>query len=77
MNAIQNYSSWAFNPLVPSFPPTVFPNTALWNLSNGDLGLEYQIGVSWPLNWTSTNTSASDVLSMFVLYPKSSHSVPV
>ncbi|KAJ7363768.1 Alpha/Beta hydrolase protein [Mycena albidolilacea] len=66
MNAIQNYSSWAFNPLV-SFPPTVFPNTALWNVSNGDLGLEYQIGVSWPLNWTSTNTSASDVLSMYVL----------
>ncbi|KAJ7853517.1 Alpha/Beta hydrolase protein [Mycena olivaceomarginata] len=67
MNAIQNYSSWAFTPLVPSFPPTVFPNTALWNLSNGDLGLEYQIGVSWPLNWTSPNTSASDVLAMYVL----------
>lgn len=51
-------SNWSFEPLVAAFPPTVFPNVQLWNISN-DLGLEYQVEVSWPLGWESKDVEAS------------------
>ncbi|KAF2185357.1 hypothetical protein K469DRAFT_576814 [Zopfia rhizophila CBS 207.26] len=57
--------NWSFTNIVQSFPHTVFPNTALWNVNNG-LDLNYQIQVSWPLEWSSRNTNAS-ALTMFVL----------
>ncbi|OCL11000.1 hypothetical protein AOQ84DRAFT_425487 [Glonium stellatum] len=57
--------SWSFNPIVPAFPHTVFPNVALWNVSNR-VDLNYQIQVSWPLEWTSQEVE-STVLTMYVL----------
>ncbi|KAF2827076.1 siderophore esteras-like protein IroE-like protein [Ophiobolus disseminans] len=56
--------AWSFYPLITSFPPTVLPNIAYWNVTNGTW--EYQIQVSWPLNWTSTN-ALSTVETLYVL----------
>lgn len=56
--------NWSFEPLVSAFPPTVFPNVQLWNISNG-LGLEYQVEVSWPFGWESQEAGAS-ALAMYV-----------
>ncbi|KAI9162745.1 Siderophore triacetylfusarinine C esterase [Paramyrothecium foliicola] len=58
--------TWAFDSIVEAFPQTVFPNVALWNVTNGvDLG--YQIKVSWPLTWTSPEEANSTVQTMYVL----------
>ena len=51
-------ANWSFEPLVSAFPPSIFPNVQLWNISNG-LGLEYQVEVSWPFEWDSTEVDAS------------------
>lgn len=56
-------ANWSFEPLISSFPPTIFPNVQLWNISNG-LGLEYQVEVSWPFGWESQETEAS-ALAMY------------
>ena len=56
--------TWAFHPLITSFPPTVLPNLEYWNVTNGTW--EYQVQVSWPLNWTSTDVD-STVNTLYVL----------
>ncbi|SPO04353.1 related to hydrolase of the alpha/beta superfamily [Cephalotrichum gorgonifer] len=57
-------ANWSFAPL-PPFAPTIFPNIQLWNVSDG-LGLEYQVEVSWPFEWTSQEAEVS-ALAMYVL----------
>ena len=58
-------ANWSFIPLLSSYPPSVFPNVALWNVSNG-IGLEYQIQISWPFNWPSRDVE-STALTMYNL----------
>ncbi|PSR76373.1 siderophore esteras-like protein IroE-like protein [Coniella lustricola] len=66
MMSLSNYS-WSFTPLVSSFPPTVLPNVAFWNVTN-ESDLNYQIQVSWPLEWPSVPEEANDTaLTMFIL----------
>lgn len=50
-------AEWSFAPL-DAFGPTIYPNTQLWNVSDG-LGLEYQVGVSLPLEWEAQDTEAA------------------
>lgn len=45
--------NWTFTPLAQSFPSTILPNMGWWSASNGTW--DYQIHVSWPLNWTMRN----------------------
>ncbi|KAH8884182.1 hypothetical protein GQ53DRAFT_846492 [Thozetella sp. PMI_491] len=63
--ALSNYT-WTFDPIVTAFPHTVFPNVALWNVTNG-IDLNYQVQVSWPLTWTSRDEANSTALTMYVL----------
>ncbi|KAF2265559.1 siderophore esteras-like protein IroE-like protein [Lojkania enalia] len=56
--------TWSFHPIITSFPPTVLPNIAYWNVTNGTW--EYQVQLAWPLNWTSTNVD-SIVDTLYVL----------
>ncbi|KAF1974074.1 siderophore esteras-like protein IroE-like protein [Bimuria novae-zelandiae CBS 107.79] len=56
--------NWTFTPLITEFPSTVLPNLGFWNASNGTW--EYQIEVSWPLNWTSRADNAI-VETLYVL----------
>lgn len=49
---------WTFTPY-PPFPATVFPNIALWNISNAAKNLTYQIEVSWPFEWESPEVAKS------------------
>lgn len=60
--ALTNYS-WTFSPLVPAFPPTVLPNIALWNVTNG-IDLNYQVQLSWPLEWASRGDANGTALTM-------------
>lgn len=60
--ALTNYT-WSFNPIISAFPETVFPNIALWNVTNG-VDLSYQIQVSWPLEWTSRDQANGSALTM-------------
>lgn len=46
-------NSWTFTPIVEAFPPTVLPNVAYWNVTNGS-DLAYQISLSWPLDWPAS-----------------------
>ncbi|CAG8973046.1 hypothetical protein HYALB_00010820 [Hymenoscyphus albidus] len=48
-----------------TFPPTVFPNVELWNITNS-LGIEYQVQISRPFEWTSRDVNAT-ALTMYVL----------
>lgn len=57
-----NYT-WSFDPIVSAFPQTVFPNVALWNVTNG-IDLSYQIQLSWPLDWTSRDVTNVTALPM-------------
>jgi hypothetical protein len=54
---------WSFTPL-PAFPATVFPNIALWNVSNAAKNLTYQIEISWPFEWKSREVTNKSALSM-------------
>jgi predicted alpha/beta superfamily hydrolase len=56
--------TWSFNLIASAFPSTILPNLAFYQVTNGSW--EYQIQVSWPLNWTTTN-EASTVNTMYVL----------
>ena len=56
--------AWTFSPLINSFPSAILPNIGFWSASNGTW--EYQIQLSWPLNWTSPNAS-STVESLYIL----------
>ncbi|CAG8960272.1 hypothetical protein HYFRA_00012792 [Hymenoscyphus fraxineus] len=47
------------------FPPTVFPNVELWNMSNEN-GIEYQVQISWPFEWSSRDVNAT-ALTMYIL----------
>lgn len=60
--ALANYT-WSFNPIPSIFPETVFPNIALWNVTNG-LDLNYQIQVSWPLEWAARDQANGTALTM-------------
>lgn len=60
--ALTNYT-WSFHPIVSAFPETVFPNVALWNVTNG-VDSNYQIQVSWPLEWTSRDQASGSALTM-------------
>ncbi|PGH14498.1 hypothetical protein AJ79_02991 [Helicocarpus griseus UAMH5409] len=63
---MSSLTNWTFNSLVPSgFPATVLPNVEFWNVSNG-INPEYQIQVSWPLEWASRDVE-STALTMYVL----------
>ncbi|KAF2014201.1 siderophore esteras-like protein IroE-like protein [Aaosphaeria arxii CBS 175.79] len=64
MSLLSSVGAWSFNPLVEAFPATVLPNIAYWNVSNGTW--EYQVQVSWPLNWTSRDVDSS-VETLYVL----------
>jgi hypothetical protein len=59
-----SYPNWVFSPIVEAFPHTVFPNTALWNVTNG-IDLEYQIKLSWPLTWTSRDEANNTAHTMY------------
>jgi hypothetical protein len=54
---------WSFTPL-PAFAPTVFPNIAMWNVSNAAKNLTYQIEISWPFEWTSRDVTDKSALAM-------------
>ncbi|KAF2115961.1 Alpha/Beta hydrolase protein [Lophiotrema nucula] len=56
--------TWSFNPIVTAFPPTVLPNIQYYNVTNGTW--TYQVHISYPLNWTSTNAD-STVDTLYVL----------
>ncbi|ORX97618.1 Alpha/Beta hydrolase protein [Clohesyomyces aquaticus] len=61
--------NWFFSPLVQSFPTNVFPNSALWSVTpaaGAPADLNYQIQVSWPLEWSQRNTN-STVETMYIL----------
>lgn len=60
--AAANYT-WSFTPVIPVFPQTVFPNVALWNATNG-LDIQYQIQLSWPLEWPSREEANGTALTM-------------
>ncbi|CAI4220075.1 unnamed protein product [Parascedosporium putredinis] len=62
MSALGN---WSFTPLVSAFQPTILPNVQFWNVSN-NVGLEYQVEVSWPFEWASQDVDAA-ALAMYVL----------
>ncbi|KAF7540962.1 hypothetical protein G7054_g963 [Neopestalotiopsis clavispora] len=64
MAGLSSIGPWSFNPIVTSFPPTLLPNIAYWNVTNGTY--TYQVQLSWPLNWTSTEAD-STVDTLFVL----------
>jgi len=49
--------AWTFSPLATEFPATVLPNVGFWSVSNGTW--DYQIQLSWPLNWTSPLESST------------------
>jgi len=57
--------TWSFNPIITSFPSTILPNVQYWNVSNGTW--EYQVQVSYPLNWTSANVDNASVNTLYVL----------
>ena len=62
-------NGWSFNPF-PSFPPTIYPNTAFWNATNPSKNLTYQIQVSWPFTWSSSpnlTTTNKTAITMYVL----------
>lgn len=63
-NLSTSIGSWSFHPLATSFPSTVLPNIEYWNVTNGTW--EYQVQLSWPLNWTSTE-SVSTVNTLYIL----------
>lgn len=66
-NLSTSIGSWSFQPLSTSFPPTVLPNIEYWNVTNGTW--EYQIELSWPLNWTSTDAvSTVNTLCAYLAY---------
>jgi predicted alpha/beta superfamily hydrolase len=56
-NISSTIGAWSFHPLITSLPPTVLPNVAYWNVTNGTW--EYQVQVSWPLNWTSIDAEST------------------
>jgi len=61
-------NGWSFNPF-PAFAPTLYPNTAFYNVTNPSKNLTYQIQLSWPLTWNSSTSSVSNktALTMYVL----------
>ncbi|KAK3329209.1 Alpha/Beta hydrolase protein [Apodospora peruviana] len=62
--------NWSFIPLVSAFPTTVFPNIALWNVTNAVTDLTYQIEISWPFEWGSSppeDVSNKTALTMYVV----------
>ncbi|KAF1911537.1 Alpha/Beta hydrolase protein [Ampelomyces quisqualis] len=64
MSNLSTTGAWSFHPLVEAFPPTILPNIAYWNVTNGTW--DYQVQVSWPLNWTSKDVN-STVETLYVL----------
>ncbi|KAK9783438.1 putative Alpha/Beta hydrolase protein [Seiridium cardinale] len=44
---------------------TVYPNIALWNVSNGN-DLDYQIQLSWPLDWASRDVDNVTAVSILI-----------
>lgn len=60
--ALTNYT-WSFDPIVSGFPETWFPNVALWNVTSGS-DLQYQVTVSWPLEWDSREEANGSALTM-------------
>jgi hypothetical protein len=55
--------TWSFTPL-PAFAPTVFPNIAMWNVSNPTKNLTYQVEISWPFEWASRDVIDKSALAM-------------
>jgi len=61
--AATNYT-WSFTPVVSAFPPSIYPNVALWDAKNG-VDLQYQIQLSWPLEWPSRGEANGTALTMY------------
>ncbi|KAK1750917.1 ferri-bacillibactin esterase [Echria macrotheca] len=61
-------ANWTFTPY-PPFPPTVFPNIALWNATNPIQNSTFQIQVSWPFEWSSSREDITNktALTMYIL----------
>ncbi|KAF1993768.1 siderophore esteras-like protein IroE-like protein [Amniculicola lignicola CBS 123094] len=64
LSPISQIGTWQFHPLITTFPGHVLPNVQYWNVTNGTW--EYQVQLSFPLNWTSTAEDSS-VNTMYVL----------
>jgi hypothetical protein len=58
-------TAWSFTPLL-AFAPTVFPNIAMWNVSNTAKNLTYQVEISWPFEWASREVTNKSALTMCV-----------
>lgn len=56
-------NSWSFELVDHASKNTFLPNIKIWNVSNHQ-GLNYQILVSWPLDWTSPEEAQGNALSM-------------
>ncbi|KAH6855558.1 Alpha/Beta hydrolase protein [Chaetomium sp. MPI-CAGE-AT-0009] len=59
-------AEWSFTPL-PAFAPTVFPNIAMWDVSNAAKNLTYQVQISWPFEWESREVTNKSALTVYVL----------
>ncbi|KAM7216784.1 ferri-bacillibactin esterase [Rhypophila decipiens] len=57
---------WTFNAF-PPFPATVYPNSALWNVTSEAKNRTYQVQVSWPFSWESRDVSNKSALTLYVL----------
>lgn len=60
--SITNFT-WSFQPIISGFSEAVFPNLALWNITNG-IDLQYQVQISWPLEWSSHAEANGTALTM-------------
>jgi hypothetical protein len=66
MSNLSTLGAWSFYPLASPFPSTILPNIAYWNVTNGTW--EYEVQVSWPLNWTSRDVT-STVETLYIHVP--------
>lgn len=48
---------WTFSPITTQFPTNILPNLGFYTATNGTW--DYQIQLSWPLNWTSQAESST------------------
>ncbi|KAF2854711.1 siderophore esteras-like protein IroE-like protein [Plenodomus tracheiphilus IPT5] len=61
---MSSIGAWQFSPIITEFPANILPNVGFYKATNGSW--EYQIQLSWPLNWT-TQAESTTVETMYVL----------